>query len=104
MDRNDVAGLKEVMEEVMSRPELLREPAVINKKVYAWGNVINMAGRGPNGARRQVLLPVYWAKWFHPDLFKDLDPRAIHQEYLTEFQGLDIDLDKQGVFTYPEPI
>ena len=104
MDRNDVAGLKEVIEEVMSRPELLREPAVINKNVYAWGNAINMASGGSNGARRQFLLPVYWAKWIHPDLFKDLDPRAIHQEYLTEFQGLDIDLDKQGVFAYPEPI
>jgi iron complex transport system substrate-binding protein len=42
------------------------------------------------------------AKWFHPDLFKDLDPQSIHQEYLTRFQGLDYDLSKQGVFVYPE--
>jgi len=41
------------------------------------------------------------AKWFHPDLFKDLDPEAIHQEYLTRFQHLDYDLGKQGVFVYP---
>ena len=41
------------------------------------------------------------AKWFHPDLFKDLDPEAIHQEYLTRFQNLDYDLDKNGVFVYP---
>ncbi len=44
----------------------------------------------------------YMAKWFHPDLFKDLDPQSIHQEYLTRFQGLDYDLSKQGVFVYPE--
>jgi iron complex transport system substrate-binding protein len=25
----------------------------------------------------------------------------IHQEYLTRFQGLDIDLDEKGVFVYP---
>ena len=43
----------------------------------------------------------YMAKWFHPELFNDLDPEAIHQEYLTRFQGLDYDLDKHGVFVYP---
>jgi iron complex transport system substrate-binding protein len=103
MDVNDIAKIKEVIDEVMSRPELQREPAVINRKVYAWGNVINMDSGSGNGARKPFLLPVYWAKWFHPELFKDLDPKAIHQEYLTRFQGLDIDLDKQGVFAYPEP-
>ena len=102
MDRDDVAGLKEVVEEVMSRPELQHEPAVINKKVYAFGD-IHTPHSGHNGARSQFLLPVYWGKWIHPELFKDVDQRAIHQEYLTRFQGLDIDLDKQGVFAYPEP-
>ncbi len=41
------------------------------------------------------------AKWFHPELFEDLDPQAIHQEYVTEFQGLDYDLSEHGVFVYP---
>lgn len=43
---------------------------------------------------------VYLAKWFHPDLFSDLDPKKMHQEYLTRFQKLDFDLEKQGLFTY----
>jgi iron complex transport system substrate-binding protein len=43
------------------------------------------------------------AKWFNPDPFEGLDPQVIHQEYLTKFQGLDINLDTQGVFVYPEP-
>ena len=103
MDVNDIAKIKEVRDEVMGRPELQREPAVINRKVYAWGNVINMDSGGSNGARKPFLLPLYWAKWFHPELFNDMDQRAIHQEYLTRFQGLDIDLDEQGVFVYPEP-
>jgi iron complex transport system substrate-binding protein len=30
----------------------------------------------------------------------DIEPKATHQEYLTRFQGLDIDLDKKGVFVY----
>jgi iron complex transport system substrate-binding protein len=34
-------------------------------------------------------------------MFKDLDPKAVHQEYLTRFQRLDYDLDDRGVFIYP---
>jgi iron complex transport system substrate-binding protein len=43
------------------------------------------------------------AKWFHPELFGDLDPKAIHQQYLTDFMGIDYDLNEHGVFAYPEP-
>jgi iron complex transport system substrate-binding protein len=43
----------------------------------------------------------YMARLFHPDLFEDLDPEAFHQDFLTEFQGLDYDLDEHGVFVYP---
>jgi len=43
----------------------------------------------------------YMAKWFYPDLFPDLDPRAIHRQYLEEFQRLDYDLDEHGTFVYP---
>ena len=32
---------------------------------------------------------------------EDIDPQAIHHEYLTRFQGLDYDLGEQGVFVYP---
>jgi iron complex transport system substrate-binding protein len=43
----------------------------------------------------------YLARWFYPELFDDPDPKMIHQEYLTEFQGLDFDLNEHGVFAYP---
>ncbi|MDD3071911.1 MAG: ABC transporter substrate-binding protein [Methanoculleus horonobensis] len=43
----------------------------------------------------------YMAKWFYPDLFPDLDPCAIHRQYLEEFQRLDYDLDEHGTFVYP---
>lgn len=42
----------------------------------------------------------YLAKFLHPDIFEDLDPQAIHQEYLTRFQGLEYSLDQRGVFVY----
>ena len=52
---------------------------------------------------RFVIGVVYWAKWFHPELFEDLDPQAIHQQYLTDFMRIDYDLDEHGVFVSPEP-
>ena len=49
-----------------------------------------------------VIYLAYLAKWFHPDLFQDFDPRAVHQEYLTRFLNVDFDLGRHGVFVYPE--
>jgi iron complex transport system substrate-binding protein len=46
---------------------------------------------------------VYLAKLIQPDLFQDLDPRAVHQEYLTKFLNLDFDIDNQGMFLHPVP-
>ena len=43
---------------------------------------------------------IFMAKWLHPDLFEDLDPVKMHQEYITRFQRLDFDVTKQGLFTY----
>ncbi|MCD4845669.1 MAG: hypothetical protein K8R25_14400 [Methanosarcinales archaeon] len=56
-----------------------------------------MAG---SGCRHFLQVP-YQAKWLHPELFENMDLKALHQQYLTEFQGLDIDLDEKGVFIYP---
>ena len=54
----------------------------------------------PSSGCRPFVGLCYLAKWFHPEVFSDLEPQAIHQEYLTRFQGLDIDLDEQGIFVY----
>jgi iron complex transport system substrate-binding protein len=52
---------------------------------------------------RFVVGIAYMAKWFHPELFSELDPQAIHQQYLTDFICIDYDLSEHGVFAYPEP-
>ena len=44
---------------------------------------------------------VYLAKWLHPDLFMDINPEQVHQEYLTKFIGTDLDLNDVGIFGYP---
>jgi iron complex transport system substrate-binding protein len=98
---SDLTGIKEVRDEIMNRPELKNVDAVKNGRVY----VISMyiASTGGAAGCRGFLQKIYTAKWLHPDLFEDLDPKVIHQEYLTRFQGLDLDLDEKGVFAYPEP-
>ncbi|RCV63305.1 iron complex transport system substrate-binding protein [Methanophagales archaeon] len=94
-DVDDTKGLEEVRAEMMGRPELENVDAVKNNEVYV---IIKELTAG-----KHFIAIGYLAKWFHPDIFADLDPKAIHQEYLTRFQGLDFDLDEHGVFVYPEP-
>lgn len=43
----------------------------------------------------------YIAKWLHPDLFLDLDPVSIQQEYISKFLHLDFDITTHGAFVYP---
>jgi iron complex transport system substrate-binding protein len=69
--------------------------AVENGKVYSI--VSGFFG----GLQGNFVGVAYLAKWFHPERFDDLDPRAIHNEYLTRFQGLPEDfLDTHGAFVY----
>ena len=93
-DEDDPTEMKEFREEVMSRTGWENIAAVETENVYLLGWQTQL---GPSA----IVSVAYMAKWFHPDLFEDLDPQAIHQEYLTEFQGLDCDLDEHGVFVYP---
>ena len=95
-DVDDITGAKDTQDEMLSRPELAKVIAVRNKDVYVITGEIISSAESPVGIG-------YLAKLFYPDLFKDLNPKAFHQEYLTRFQGLDFDLDKHGVFVYPEP-
>jgi iron complex transport system substrate-binding protein len=101
LDAEDTTEIEKVREEIMSRPELQKVKAVKTGRVYV--SSIYFAAAMPSSSARNFLQLAYNAKWFHPELFEDLDPKAIHQEYLTKFQGLEIDLDKKGVFVYPEP-
>jgi len=93
---DDTTEYSDIRDEIMSRPILAHVDAVEDKSVYIihidiFGGFNHLSGIA------------YLAKWFHPELFSDLDPQAIHQKFLTEFQGLDYDLDEHGVFVYPEP-
>ena len=93
----DPSELAAIREDIMNRPELANVNAVKTGRVYVSAFGKSYFTHGPSC----LIGSTYMAKWFYPYLFEDLDPEAIHQEYLTRFQGLDYDLDKHGVFVYP---
>jgi len=68
--------------------------AVKNKRVYV------LDGKSMTYSGSYILSIAYMAQLFYPELFKDFDPRAVHQEYL-KLQGLDYNLKDNGVFVYP---
>lgn len=90
---------KELRKSIMERAELRDTTAVKREKVYIITS--DLWTYLPYSGCRHFIGLCYLAKWFHPELFEDIDPEAVHQEYLTRFLGLDIDLDEKGVFVYP---
>jgi iron complex transport system substrate-binding protein len=91
---DDPAALIATWEDVMNTPELANVNAVKNRRVYT---IANMLQTGPHCPHCLIGL-AHYAKWFHPELFKDLD--QIHQEYLDRFQRIDFDVSKHGIFVY----
>ena len=87
--------MEAVREETMNRPGWEKIKAVKNGDVYIVSG--DIASSGLTG----FVWAAYMAKWFNPDLFEDLDPEAIHQEYIDRFLRIDYDLDEHGVFVYP---
>ena len=90
------SGLKEIRDAIMNEPIWKDVPAVQTGRVYTIASCIGCCA----GSHRYFIAIPYYAKWFYPELFEDLDPVAFHQEYLTRFQGLDYDLNEHGTFVY----
>ena len=95
-DKNDTKDLEAVREEILTRSELRNIDAIKEKRVYVFD------WYSTRGGALYFLCLAQMAKWFYPDRFKDFHPRDDYDEYLRKFQGLDIDLNKYGVFFYPE--
>ena len=91
-DVDDTSEAAAFREDIMSQDAFMPTDAVKDEEVYPCLGEI-MGGYWFVGIQ-------YMAKWFHPELFEDLDPQAVHQEFLTEFQRLDYDLNEHGVFVY----
>ncbi|PVX24431.1 MAG: hypothetical protein CW691_07625 [Candidatus Bathyarchaeum sp.] len=92
-DGEDLASYQTLRNTLLNEPALNETTAVKTEQVYIIKNTALVA-------RRPIGL-LYLAKWFHPDLFDDIDPAAIHEDYVKTFFGN----DPSGVFVYPdEPI
>jgi len=91
-------NMKKRRDEIMSRPELKEVKAVKEGKVYiiTWDVLCRL--RYPVGL-------LYLAKWFHPDLFQDINPTAVHEELIKELYGTEEwqkAIETFEAFAYPE--
>jgi iron complex transport system substrate-binding protein len=95
-DTDDPSGVIASIQEYMTRPGLRETDAAKNKRIYYLGGGLS------NGGGSSIVGAAYMGKLFQPALFKDIDPQAIHQEFIDSFcLGLDFDVREHGVFFYP---
>jgi len=82
--------LKKMRDEITHRPGLSEVDAVKNGKVY----IFNSALTSELGS---IVGIAYFAKWFHPELFEDIDPESVHKELFQKFYGIEL----EGTWVYP---
>lgn len=91
---DDNTLLKAYHDEIKSLPGFKNVEAVKNNRVYL---ITNDHAITPNYPSALVTM----AKWFYPDRFEDMDPQAIHQEYMN-LMDISFNVYEQGTFMYPE--
>ena len=79
-----IEEMEQKRDEIMSLPGFDEIDAVKAGKVYVVD--INMAS-----GLAKVVNMLYYAKWFHPELFEDVDPRAVHEEIYQKYFNMDIE-------------
>ena len=93
-ETDDDSEVEDEYKRVVELPGFDNVPAVEDNRVYLIGNSVPFAPGYPIGL-------AYMAKWLYPEEFADLDPQAIHQEYVDKFCGINFDVTERGVFVYP---
>lgn len=83
-------AMKLKRDEIMQRAGWGELDAVKNGKVYILSSEISTAARSVVGI-------CCLAKWFYPNLFEDLNPEAVHKEFLQKFHGL----EHNGLWVHP---
>ena len=84
--------MKEVRDTLMGDTALSATKAVKEDKVFMISPELSMAAM-------HVVGTAYLAKYFHPELFEDIQPESILEEYYEDWQGVPY----QGVYVYPSP-
>lgn len=96
-ETDDTSAMIALRDDLMDRPELSDVAAVKNGNVYVIDDSII------GGAGQTIIGAMYAAKLMHPDIFGDIDPRSVHQEYVDKFCRIDFDVSEHGTFVYPVP-
>ena len=90
----DDSLLKAYRDGIMKAPGFALVDAVRDGRVYVISGDFSL---GP----QMTIGTVVVAKWLYPDLFADLDPQAIHREFLKDFMDVDPEIAGEGAFVYP---
>ena len=93
-EQDDDTLLKEYYDDIRGLPGFENVAAVKNDRVYIITNDHAITPNYPSALATIV-------KWFYPDRFEDIDPQAIHQEYM-DIMDISFDVYEQGAFVYPE--
>ena len=93
-ESDDPSAFAAARQGILERPEFANVAAVRDERVYVPDG--NHVGGPPH-----IITTAYMVKVFHPDLFEDIDPEAIHQEYIDKFCHIDFNVKEHGVFWYP---
>ena len=96
-DVYDAAEVKAKIDECRSIPIWAEVKAIKNNEVYMVSQSAIRVG-GASG----LIGSIYYAKWIYPDLFKDVDPQKMNQEFVTRFQHIDLNV-KNIINAYPPP-
>jgi iron complex transport system substrate-binding protein len=87
----DVGPIEELREQTINRSGWENIDAVKNNRVY-------LISTSAQSTHMSVFL-MFVAKCLHPDLFDDVDPEQIYEDWLHKFLGVDY----VGVYAYPSP-
>ena len=91
VEENATESLDEYLDMTYNRTVLKDTDAAKQGRIYLLQGAYTDFGRGFIGAH-------YMAKWFYPDVLKDLDPDAINREYFETWIGAPY----QGIWAYPQ--
>lgn len=91
---DDDSRLKAYRDGIMKAPGFALVDAVRDGRVYVISGDFSL---GP----QMTIGTVVVAKWLYPELFADLDPEAIHREFIKDFMDVDPEIAGEGAFAYP---
>lgn len=87
---SDMESVRAFREGLMNRPAWSRIEAVENNRVHLLANEIWTGPRAPVGI-------LYIARWCFPERFKDIDPEAVHRDWLLKWHQKEL----KGIYVYP---